>query len=272
MVRSSVVLLVALASLVSGCAELGDQLTGRYGPTPAPTAAMVETAARRQVDVVLAMASGAGYAQSTPVFGDREGWYRITMTGFNVVDDACMTYIDELWILERRKARTGSLIAATGAAVAGIVAANSHPSATTLAILAQAFGLATAFNTAFSDSYLYTQNAATIKKLVRKTTEAYRTDLAKKLPSPENEITYPIGSPGAAYHHMREYLSLCLPPTIQAQIEDLVANAKATPENSATDAALTTAKAKVTETNQTVIIKGTSGTVSKSATTSIKVQ
>jgi len=186
--------------------------------------------------------------------------------GLNVVDDACMTYIDDLWILERRKARTGTLIAATGAAAAGIIAANSHPSAATLAILAQAFGLAAAFNTAISDSYLYTQNAATIKKLVRKTTEAYRTDFAKKFPPPENEITYPMGSPGAAYHHMREYLALCLPPTIQAQIEDLVASAKAAPENSATDAELSAAKATATARARPLI-----GTA-RSATTSIKVQ
>src|SRR5690242_3981218 len=153
-------------SILSGCAEWQDQLTGKYGPSPVPTGPAVESAARRQVDVVYAITRGAGYSQALPAFGDRQGWYTVIMTGFNVVDDACMTYIDDLWILERRKARTGTLIAATGAAVAGIISANAHPSATTLAILAQAFGLAAAFNTAIADSYLYTQNAATIKKLV----------------------------------------------------------------------------------------------------------
>jgi hypothetical protein len=109
-----------------------------------------------------------------------------------------------------------------------------------LAILAQAFGLASAFNTAISDSYLYSQNAATIKKLVQKTTEAYRTDYAANFGKSEWE--YPIASPAAAYHHMREYLALCLPPTIQAQIEDLVTNAKAAPVNSPKEQAVTAAK------------------------------
>lgn len=231
---------------------------------------MVAAAAHRQADVVLAMAGGAGYAQNPPV--TRADWYTVIMTGFNVVDDACTTYIDDLWILERRKARNGALIAATGAAVSGIVAANANPSAITLAILAQAFGLAAAFNTAISDSYLYTQNAATIKKLVRKTTEAYRTDLAKKVLPPEDEVTYPIGSPGAAYHHMREYLALCLPPTIQAQIEDLVATAKAAPENSETDRSLTKAKADAPSGGAVMAIKGTGGTRTIRASTSIKVQ
>jgi hypothetical protein len=256
---------------LTGCADIQDQLTGRYGPNPVPTGALVSAAAQRQYDVVVAMASGAGFPPGQPTVGRRQDWYTVIMTGFNVVDDACMTYIDDLWILERRKARNGSLIAATGAAVSGIVASGSHPSAITLAVLAQAFGLASAYNTAISDSYLYTQNAATIKKLLRKTTEAYRTDLAKKLPAPETEITYPIGSPGAAYHHMREYLALCLPPTIQAQIEDLVANAKASPENSSTDVALTKAKAEVTASGPPLAINR-SPVVSRSATTSIKVQ
>jgi hypothetical protein len=81
-----------------------------------------------------------------------------------------------------------------------------------------------------------------------------------------------MGPPGAAYHNMREYLALCLPPTIQAQIEDLVANAKASPENSATDVALTKAKADATVTGRSST-KGTgTTTATKSATTSIKVQ
>jgi hypothetical protein len=255
-------------ALASGCADVPDQLLGRYGPNPVPTATAVETAATRQRDVVIAMARGAGYTNAAPAFGARQEWYTVIMTGFNVVDDACVSYIDDLWILERRKTRNGALIAATGAATAGIVAASAHPSAATLEILAQAFGLTAAFNTAISDSYLYTQNAATIKKLLRKTTEAYRTDLAKKVDT-ETEVSYPIGSPGAAYHHMREYLALCLPPTIQAQIEDLVANAKAVPENSNTDAALTKAKVDASATGRVVI---TGGTATKSATTAIKVQ
>ncbi len=268
----SIIFLIAIASLASGCSDFQSEFMNRYGPSSVPTGAFVQSAAQRQADVVLAMARGAGYAQqSAPNIGDRQAWYTVIMTGFNVVDDACMTYIDDLWILERQKTRVGALITATGAATAGIIAANSHPSAETLVILAQAFGLASAFNTAISDSYLFTQNAATIKKLVRKTTEAYRTDLAKKLPPPETEITYPIGSPSAAYHHMREYLALCLPPTIQAQIEDLVTNAKATPENSATDAALTAAKASVTANSPPLTVGAPMGG-SKSATTSITVK
>jgi hypothetical protein len=228
MLSRNVAVLVAFASVVTGCAEFQAQFENRYGPSPVPIAAFVDASTARQVDVVMAMARGALPPGQLPVTD--EEWYRVILAGFNVVDDACISYIDDLWILERRRTRNGALIAAVGSATSGIVAANANPSAITLAILAQAFGLASALNTAISDSYLYSQNAATIKKLVRGTTEAYRVDLAANFKS--SEIKYPIASVPAAYHHMREYLALCLPPTIQAQIEDLVTNAKSGPVGS----------------------------------------
>jgi hypothetical protein len=266
------------ASVISGlcfvaasCADVQNQLTGRYGPAPVPNSIMVETAVRRQNEVVLAMAHGAGYEGAIPALGLRERWYDVILAGFNVVDDACMTYIDDLWILERRKNRNEVLLAASGAATAAILAASSHPSSATLVVLAQAFGLASAFNAGISDSYLYTQNAATIKKLVRKTTTAYRDDLAAKLT--QKEDVYPVGSPGAAYHHMREYLALCLPPTIQAQIEDLVTSGKATPANSQQDAALTKAKVDATTTKSSKdVLSGRNPVAGVSSTTSIVVR
>ena len=223
--RRGLLSVLTLGTLVSGCITDMDPLTGRYGPSPIPVAATFESAVARQRSVVMAMARGAFPDEQPP--RNRDDWYLVILAGFNVVDDSCISYIDDLWILERRKARNGALIAATGAAVAGIIAAGGNPSASTLAILAQAFGLAAAFNIAISDSYLYTQNAATIKKLILKTTEAYRLDLAANFT--RGELDYPVASIPAAYHHIREYLSLCLPPTIQAQIEDLVTNAKAAP-------------------------------------------
>jgi hypothetical protein len=66
---------------------------------------------------------------------------------------------------------------------------------------------------------------------------------------------------------MREYLALCLPPTIQAQIENLVANAKAAPDNSKTDTALAVAKAQAAATGPAVTTSAT-----RSATTSIVVR
>jgi hypothetical protein len=214
--------LLMTATALGGCSALSE---GRWGPSPVPLASAVEASVAREMAVVRAISQGT--FDVMPAFGDRRGWYNVILTGFNVVDDACISYIDDLWIIERRKERNATLISAVGAAVAGIISAGANPSASTLGVLAQAFNLATAFNSAIADSYLYTQNAATIKKLIRTTTSAYRDDLAGHIGG--NEVAYPMGSPTAAYFHMREYLALCLPPSIQAQIEDLVTGAMAGP-------------------------------------------
>ena len=176
--------------------------------SPVLIAVTVQSSAARQAAVVAAVA-GTLPAPLAPSSREalREEWYTLILSGFNTIDDACMTYIDDLWILERRKTRTSTILAVTGAAGAALLGSlQPTPSvAAGLVVLAQAFGLATAISNAVADSYLYTQNAATIKKLVQITTVKYRTDFASKVRG-QDEVTYPLASPGATYHHMRRIL------------------------------------------------------------------
>jgi hypothetical protein len=139
--------------------------------------------------------------------------------------------MDDLWKLDRRKTRSLGILTATGAAVGAIVGAGGNPSASTLAILTQAFGLSSALVTDISDSYLYSKDAGQIKGLIKKLTDAYRTDLVTNAIN----LAYPMDGPAAAYHHMREYLQLCLPPNIEAQIAGLVVNAQAVADGSSSD-------------------------------------
>jgi hypothetical protein len=239
--------LVLAAGALCGCSTLDDNniFAQRYGPSPVLVAETVQNSVARQAAVVNAVwagarglprdpATGQVLLPPLPADGDRERWYDVILTGFNVIDDACISYIDGLWIMERQKNRNSTILHAAGAAGAALIsAAQLTPStAAALLVLSQAFGFAGILNNAIFDTYLYTQNAATIKNIIAKTTLKYRTDLAEKFS--ENEITYPLGSPGAAYHHMREYLALCLPPTIQAQIENRLAGAVATTEKPVT--------------------------------------
>jgi len=209
----------------------------RYGPSPALVAADVQVSVARQSAVVAAVAAGLDprtlNAGPLPPAAARDAWYSLILSGFNTIDDACMSYVDSLWIMERQKHRNSTILAAAGAAGAALLgAAQPTPSvAAGLVVLAQAFGFAGILNNAIFDTYLYSQNAATIKKLLRKTTAAYRQDFADKTRATLDEVVYPVASPGAAYHHMREYLALCLPPTIQAQIEVLVGGAQAIPDD-----------------------------------------
>lgn len=77
--------------------------------------------------------------------------------------------------------------------------------------------------------------------MVKKSRDAYRDDMAKNF----SNANYPMSSSAAAYYHVREYLALCLPPTVDSQIDELVAKAKAAPEDSAAAKKVEAAKADV---------------------------
>lgn len=208
-----------------GCAALKAEFADRYGPEPVLSAGPTADAAMRQHDVVGVILDASGFRGTVPTTND--GWYASILTGFNIVDDACQTYLNDLWKIDRQKNRIKDIITASGAATAAIIGANANPSASTLTTLAQAFGLGSALTTAIGDSYLFAQNPATVGQIVNKLQVAYRNDLATNKDKPG----YPINSEAAVYYHTRGYLSLCLPPTIEAQIEGLVAKAKASPDN-----------------------------------------
>lgn len=222
-----------LLGLLPACSEFKDLWADRYGPDPTlgskPVTVTRETttdALVRQTDVVRTFLRASGYGDNGEMPRTRIEWYNVILTGFNSVDDACQVYISDLWKFERQKNRIKDVITTSGAATAAIIGANANPSATTLTVLAQSVGLASAMTGAIGDSYLFAQDPATIGKIVKKLQVAYRDDLARN----RDSAVYPIDSPAAVYYHTREYLSLCLPPTIQAQVQDLLAKANAVPD------------------------------------------
>jgi hypothetical protein len=237
--------LVLTAGVVCGCSSLDDNtiFAMRYGPSPV-LAETVRTSAIDQVAVIqMVLAPPAVLAAGGPLppprvlpsYGDREGWFNVILAGFNNIDQSCDLYITDLWKLERIKTRNSTILHAAGAAGAAIISAAqvTPQTAAALLVLSQAFGLAGVLNNAIADSYLYSQSSANVRALVIVTRDAYRDDLVKNF-NPENksvppEVAYPLGSVPAAYFHMREYLSLCLPPAIQGQVDKLVAGAQAAP-------------------------------------------
>jgi hypothetical protein len=239
--------LLLTAGALCGCSSLDDNIFAmRYGPSPV-LAETVRTSAIDQAAVIQMVLAGPTALQSggplppprvLPAYKDREGWFNVIWAGFNSIDQSCDLYITDLWKLERIKSRNSTILHAAGAAGAALLSAQVTPqTAAALLIMSQAFGFAGVLNNAIADSYLYSQSAGNIRALVRVTTQAYRDDLVKNF-TPENksvppEVAYPMGSVPAAYFHMREYLSLCLPPAIQGQVDKLVAGAQAAPAGSA---------------------------------------
>src|SRR4051812_11081866 len=156
--------LVLAAGALCGCTTLENSIWGmRYGPSPLLVAETVQNDVERQTRVVAAIVAGARGISVDPATGipleqvlpppgaqhPREAWYQVILTGFNTIDDACMSYIDALWIMDRQKNRNSNILHAGGAVGAALLSAQVTPqTAAALLVLSQAFGFAGILNNA----------------------------------------------------------------------------------------------------------------------------
>src|SRR5215471_6040469 len=184
------------AICLQGCTEWNLDWGNRYGPSPTPTAAQASAAAQRELGVIAALAYVTDVT-ALPAIGNTDAWMEVVLTGFNTVDDACSTYMNDLWRADRQRNQANNVLTATGGAVAAIVGARTNPPGHTLAILAQAFSLSEAISNAVWETYLFSQNASTIRGIVKKTSDAYRNALQNR------DVTL-RPTPAGAYYHVRE--------------------------------------------------------------------
>lgn len=188
----------------------------RYGIDPVLQPAAVETSTNNQLRILAALAADAG----VPV-GIQPYWYEVSKAGFNYIDDECRLYFNELFFLNRDRDQLKAGIAAAGATTAAILGL-TNASAKSIAIVAQAFGLGAVSTDIVAGTYLYQIPPATAQSFVRELQLAYREGAAARQAL--------INTPTAAYEAIQGYLSLCLPPTIEAKIAEHVATARAFPE------------------------------------------
>lgn len=204
---------VIVALGISGCSS--DVLSGwpnRYGPDPALPSAQVATSSDNQVAIFenLAKVSHDSSGQLNP--------YLVTLAGFNFIDEQCDAYLHELFVIDQERDRLKQGINSAGLMTNAILAA-TPASKVSMAVVAQAFGLSSQFTDTIANTYLYNVHASTVYGVVSKLQSAYRdqanTDMAK------------INSEPAAYFRIRGYLQLCLPPTIESKINEVVASSTA---------------------------------------------
>lgn len=192
----------------NGAVDLADGIAPvLHGPS-------VETASINRKGVLDGLRRDAGYGDAS------FGWYDVTLAGFNYVDDACSAYFDRLFKLNRRKDAIRSTLSVGGQTTNAILFA-TEASQLSMAVVAQAFGLASSLTDIVSGTYLYQLPPATTKSFVAKLSRAYRDGVA------EEQLA--IDGPAEAYGYIRGYLDLCLPATIEASLVEHVGAATAVP-------------------------------------------
>ncbi len=199
--------------LASGCTLTSGS---RYvGIAPVIDPVKLEQSSNRISRVMNALAQDAGGLD-----GSRVSYYGVAQAGFNYVDDRCMEYFSELFYLNRRKEAVKAGLEAFNQTSNAIMAATGA-SGISMAAVAQAFGLAASLTDIAAGTYLYQLPPSTTLTFVKKLQGAYRRAVALR--------AHEVNSPTAAYHLIQDYLSLCLPPVIEAKLVEHVADATAAP-------------------------------------------
>lgn len=141
---------------------------------------------------------------------DGQSWAIFVQAGMNDIDRRCDAYL--MWLDDRRRSRTPILkqIADSGATSIGIMGlAGVGPAAITAVGLA--FGYAASTFTNIDSRLLYEIEHSTIQSLVLTRQAQFRINLPKT-----------IDNRAAAIYALRSYLRLCMPMTIETQINTTI--------------------------------------------------
>lgn len=198
-------LFLAVAMLATaGCSDIGL----RRGISPVLDANAVVAATNNQTTIINALIADAGQDPSQP------DYYKVAQAGFNYIDDQCNAYFDEMFFLDRGRSQVKSGLAAAGSTTVAILGL-TNASALSLSIVATAFGFASNATDILAGTYLYALPPATTQGFVNRLQTAMRDSAAANAAN--------INSRPAAYFAIQRYLSLCLPPTIEAEITKQIA-------------------------------------------------
>jgi hypothetical protein len=210
--RAAVFVAFAAALLLTNCKAFERD----RGLNPIIQASDVEVASQNQMRILNALAIDFNVSEA-----GNSRWYDVSVAGFNYVDDECRLYFNDLFFLNREKDQIKNGLAAAGATAAAIMGVTGATTKS-ISIVAQAFGLGVVATDLVAGTYLYQVPPATALGFVKELQLAYRNGIADRKSM--------INSPSASYHAIQDYLTLCLPPTIEAKIAEHVAAARATPD------------------------------------------
>jgi hypothetical protein len=194
---------IGAALVLAGCSSLAPQAV-----SPTLNAASVSSTVRAHADLMTALEADARVMSS-----GEPNWYDVSLAGFNYVDDQCAVYFDSLFKFSRNAKAVGSGLDAFNQTSAAIMQITGTADIT-MAVVAQAFGLAGRMTDVVAGTFLYELPPANTQRFVQKNMATYRGAVSENRSS--------LDSPAAAYSSIRGYLDLCLPVTIEGQLLDRI--------------------------------------------------
>lgn len=234
--RSSGVILVCFVSLLflSGC-QTQDDLYLRQGPGIDLFSSSLPEATRLQDAYVTYICDQAGLGPSVPgplgcdasAFGPAQ-WTIFVQSGMNDIDQRCDSYL--AWLDDRKRWATPALqqISDIRTATEAIMVATGASGPYPIGIVGAAFGLATRTFTNINSRLVLELNHSTVQSIVLNRQKQYRIkllgDLGQRPPIPPILIE----SRPAAVHALRSYLRLCMPFTIETEVNTTITDIERT--------------------------------------------
>jgi hypothetical protein len=175
--------------------------------------AVALTSAASETQVLKAFNERAGLGNALPDKTSND-WQLVVRAGLNAIDEQCEKYIDAIFWADRDLRTAANQVNLTGATTATLLGVFGA-SAAAIAATAAAFGFSTQGITNFSNGLLYEVEPSGIRKVVERSQAVYRQGVEERL------TVY--NSRPAAVAAIQGYLSLCLPASIETQINEAVA-------------------------------------------------
>jgi len=147
-----------------------------------------------------------------------ETWYLFVQAGMNDIDERCDSYLT--WLDNVRRARAPTIKELSDAHTAAeLIMQATGVGAGPIAVVGAAFGFATDTFTNVTSRLVLEVNHSTVQSVVLASQKQFREDL---LGSAKGAPTVLIPSKPAAIYALRSYLRLCMPMTIETQINNTV--------------------------------------------------
>lgn len=198
----ALLVLFGFIPVATGCVP--SSLGINQGPSAYLNASKISSYSADRDSIIKALAKDSSLAP-----GDPNYYYNVTVAGFSYVDALCADYFNDLFVLERNRQAVKGGLNAFGQTTSAILAV-TNASSLSMAIVVQAFGLATTMTDIVANTFLYRLPPATTLKFVRELQGAYRAGVF----AGKSQIT----TKTQAFDKIQEYLSYCLPPVIEANL------------------------------------------------------
>lgn len=200
-----------MAWAVAGCNPLTDRKYMNEGAGIDLNSSKMVDATVRQNEYIDQVCRQAGYQPykegHIASCMDRDGWTLFVQAGLNDIDQRCDSYLS--WLDAKRRDREPTLreLAALGGAAHSILTV-SGAGTDTLDIVSTAFALAAATYDNWSSRLLLAVNQSTVQDIVYTRQNQFRTTI-------KDEI---VPDRPRAIYLLRNYLRICMPNTIEADI------------------------------------------------------